>query len=61
MAFAPRPHGGRRADTTYPSDTDMGKVTGFLELQRIAEVAEPVAERVHHYREFVLTRLYESA
>ncbi|MFO1302380.1 MAG: glutamate synthase subunit beta [Burkholderiales bacterium] len=33
----------------------MGKTTGFLELQRIAEVAEPAAERVHHYREFVLT------
>ncbi len=33
----------------------MGKITGFLELQRIAEVAEPVQERVRHYREFVLT------
>ena len=32
----------------------MGKTTGFLELQRIAEVAQPAAERVHHYREFVL-------
>ena len=39
----------------------MGKITGFLELARIQEVAEPVEERVHHYREFVLTRLYESA
>ena len=32
----------------------MGKITGFLELQRIAEAAEPPGERVHHYREFVL-------
>jgi glutamate synthase (NADPH/NADH) small chain len=32
----------------------MGKTTGFLELSRIQEVAEPVAERVHHYREFIL-------
>ncbi len=33
----------------------MGKVTGFLELQRIHEAAQPVEERVRHYREFVLT------
>ena len=33
----------------------MGKITGFLELQRIKEVAQPTAERVGHYREFVLT------
>jgi glutamate synthase (NADPH/NADH) small chain len=32
----------------------MGKITGFLELQRIQEVAEPVTDRVHHYREFIL-------
>ncbi len=32
----------------------MGKITGFLELQRIQEVAEPTNERVRHYREFVL-------
>ena len=32
----------------------MGKITGFLELQRIQEVAEPVNERVRHYREFIL-------
>ncbi len=31
----------------------MGKVTGFLELERIAEVAEPIGERLKHYREFV--------
>jgi glutamate synthase (NADPH/NADH) small chain len=33
----------------------MGKITGFLELQRIQEAAEPANERVRHYREFVLT------
>jgi len=32
----------------------MGKITGFMELQRIQEVALPPAERVHNYREFVL-------
>ncbi|MFZ5557035.1 MAG: glutamate synthase subunit beta [Pseudomonadota bacterium] len=31
----------------------MGKVTGFLEFQRLSEAAEPPQERVHHYREFV--------
>ena len=39
----------------------MGKITGFLELERIREVAEPVNERVHHYREFVLTLADEDA
>ncbi len=32
----------------------MGKVTGFLEYQRLAEAAEDKSERVKHYREFVL-------
>ena len=32
----------------------MGKVTGFLELQRIREAMQPAAERVRHYREFTL-------
>ena len=32
----------------------MGKITGFLELQRIAEAAQPTGERVRHYREFIL-------
>ena len=32
----------------------MGKITGFMELQRIAEVADPVNARVRHYREFIL-------
>jgi glutamate synthase (NADPH/NADH) small chain len=33
----------------------MGKVTGFLELARVAEVALPVGERLRTYREFILT------
>ena len=33
----------------------MGKITGFMELQRIAEVADPVKARVRHYREFIHT------
>jgi glutamate synthase (NADPH/NADH) small chain len=32
----------------------MGKVTGFMEFQRLAEAAEPTQDRVKHYREFVL-------
>jgi glutamate synthase (NADPH/NADH) small chain len=32
----------------------MGKITGFMELQRIQEVALPTGERVRNYREFVL-------
>ncbi|MBK6334489.1 MAG: glutamate synthase subunit beta [Betaproteobacteria bacterium] len=32
----------------------MGKITGFMELQRIQEVALPTTERVRNYREFVL-------
>jgi glutamate synthase (NADPH/NADH) small chain len=32
----------------------MGKITGFMELQRISEVALPVGDRVRNYREFVL-------
>jgi glutamate synthase (NADPH/NADH) small chain len=33
----------------------MGKITGFLELERIQEAMEPAKERVRHYREFILT------
>jgi glutamate synthase (NADPH/NADH) small chain len=33
----------------------MGKVTGFMELTRVAETALPVKERVRGYREFILT------
>jgi len=32
----------------------MGKVTGFMEYARIEEGYQPVAERVRHYREFVI-------
>jgi glutamate synthase (NADPH/NADH) small chain len=32
----------------------MGKVTGFLEHQRLQEAAEPPRERIKHYREFVI-------
>jgi glutamate synthase (NADPH/NADH) small chain len=39
----------------------MGKVTGFLELSRIAEVAEPVERRVRHYREFIVALTDEDA
>ena len=33
----------------------MGKITGFIELQRIREATEPIEHRVTHYREFILT------
>ncbi|MBI4756904.1 MAG: glutamate synthase subunit beta [Betaproteobacteria bacterium] len=33
----------------------MGKITGFMEYQRLAEAYQPARERVHHYREFVHT------
>ena len=39
----------------------MGKITGFLELQRIAEAAQPTGERVRHYREFVFTLADDAA
>jgi glutamate synthase (NADPH/NADH) small chain len=32
----------------------MGKITGFLEFQRLQEAAEAAPERLKHYREFVL-------
>ena len=31
----------------------MGKVTGFMEYQRLSEVSEPTESRKKHYREFV--------
>ncbi|AGX87700.1 glutamate synthase subunit beta [Candidatus Symbiobacter mobilis] len=31
----------------------MGKITGFMELDRIEEKYEPAKERIRHYREFV--------
>ena len=32
----------------------MGKVTGFLEYERLSEENLPVADRVKNYKEFVL-------
>ncbi len=32
----------------------MGKITGFLEIDRHDRAYAPVAERLHHYREFVI-------
>ncbi len=39
----------------------MGKVTGFLEYQRLAEAAEAPQSRIQHYREFVYTLKPEEA
>ncbi len=39
----------------------MGKPTGFIEYQRLAEVAEPAASRLKHYREFVRVLTDEQA
>ncbi|HEY1326025.1 MAG TPA: glutamate synthase subunit beta [Casimicrobiaceae bacterium] len=39
----------------------MGKITGFLELQRIQEVAQPVQQRVRHWREFILALTEDAA
>ena len=39
----------------------MGKVTGFMELERVQEVALPVVERVRNYREFIQTLKDEDA
>jgi glutamate synthase (NADPH/NADH) small chain len=39
----------------------MGKVTGFMELERVQEAALPVVERVRNYREFIQTLKDEEA
>ncbi len=39
----------------------MGKITGFLEIDRIEEGYKPVADRVQNYKEFVITLDDESA
>ncbi len=39
----------------------MGKITGFMELERVQEVAQPVEERVRHYREFIVRLKDEEA
>ena len=32
----------------------MGKITGFMEFERVEEGYKPVTERVKHYKEFVI-------
>ncbi|HEY9380146.1 MAG TPA: glutamate synthase subunit beta [Burkholderiales bacterium] len=39
----------------------MGKITGFMEFQRLKEASEPPRERVQHYREFILHLTDEEA
>jgi glutamate synthase (NADPH) small chain len=39
----------------------MGKVTGFLEFERLEEGYEPVARRVKNYREFVIALAEDAA
>ncbi|HET9976260.1 MAG TPA: glutamate synthase subunit beta [Burkholderiaceae bacterium] len=39
----------------------MGKVTGFLEYERLEEGYEPVAQRVKNYKEFVISLTAEQA
>src|SRR5207253_10263868 len=39
----------------------MGKITGFMEFERIEEGYKPVPERVKHYKEFVLGLTDEQA
>jgi len=39
----------------------MGKITGFLELERIQEASEPPEKRVRHYREFVMALADDAA
>ena len=39
----------------------MGKVTGFMELERIKEVVLPVEQRVRNYREFIFALKDEDA
>ena len=33
----------------------MGKITGFMEFERLEEGYKPVPERLKNYQEFVLT------
>ena len=39
----------------------MGKITGFMEFQRLAEASEPKDTRIKHYREFVMHLTDEEA
>ena len=39
----------------------MGKVTGFMEFERVDETYEAPAKRLHHYKEFVAALSDEEA
>jgi glutamate synthase (NADPH/NADH) small chain len=39
----------------------MGKITGFIEYQRLTEAAQPIGTRVKHYREFIVALEDEEA
>jgi len=39
----------------------MGKVTGFLEFERVEETYEPVARRVKSHKEFILALAEDEA
>src|SRR5438105_2142893 len=54
---SPRAHPSPRSKPVSLSpqhDNIMGKVTGFMEYERLEEGYAPVAERVKHYSEFVI-------
>ena len=36
----------------------MGKITGFMEFERIEEGYKPVPERLKHHKEFVIVEGY---
>ena len=39
----------------------MGKVTGFMEFERVEEDYKPVPERVKHHKEFIIGLTNEQA
>jgi glutamate synthase (NADPH/NADH) small chain len=41
-------------DSSFGASGLMGKITGFLDIERHDRKYEPVAERVKSYREFVV-------
>ena len=52
---SPPPAYGRGGKQIEPQKKIMGKITGFMEFQRLSEAAEAPQTRLHHYREFVVT------
>src|SRR6476620_12676373 len=46
---------------TIRTSTTMGKVTGFLEHERLEEGYVPVAKRVKNYQEFVIALAEDEA